>query len=649
MKQAPDAIRKVFAALSRECLPPPAVDCIQWLENVRWLSPESSKEIGPFRFGRAQYLIEPMRAIVDPDCPEVILDWASQCGKSELILNGLLYWAHHSPAPCLIVTPDWSSSKSLSRDRVGPMMRDARVYSDNGAKDGGAELLQQRGPGATESVFRMLLAGRMPCTVVPASSASSLAQRPIKYLVCDEVSRFPLEARGRTKEGDPLQLSRIRLSTFGDSSKAIFVSSPVEQGACRISELYGTSSRERYHSKCPLCGYLQVLKLPEMDFEDATCKCLGCGQSHNQDAWQSEPGAWIAENPKCARRGFWLNAFVSPFIRWEAIFAEWRLAVHRQQEGDTSLLKVAMQTRLAENFAATTERMSAPEILMSRREHYPFEVPDEARIIVASVDVHRTWFEYLVCAAGPRGETWFLECGQINGRIESDAPEMFEELDRRVFQRKWLRPDGRAMSVARCLMDSGYSTALVYRFCRQYARVLIAYRGSHDISGVWRRGTDQTAHARLVQGNSNLLKDVLAARLSIETPGPGFLHFSAAPDAGFDAEFFEQLLSERRERRKRQGMIVTTWVQVRERNEALDLCCLCICAVETYSGALDTMEPQIVTTDKEQAQSAVKFGAQKMVVGSDLGIGGVTGFGAEPSDRPRRTGWGPLPGSGVSF
>jgi Phage terminase large subunit (GpA) len=80
--------------------------------------------------------------------------------------------------------------------------------------------------------------------------------------------------------------------------------------------------------------------------------------------------------------------------------------------------------------------------------------------------------------------------------------------------------------------------------------VLIAYRGSHDISGVWRRGTDQTAHARLVQGNSNLLKDVLAARLSIETPGPGFLHFSAAPDAGFDAEFFEQLLSERRERRK---------------------------------------------------------------------------------------------------
>jgi phage terminase large subunit GpA-like protein len=74
MKQAPDAIRKVFAALSRECLPPPAVDCIQWLENVRWLSPESSKEIGPFRFGRAQYLIEPMRAIVDPDCPEVILN-----------------------------------------------------------------------------------------------------------------------------------------------------------------------------------------------------------------------------------------------------------------------------------------------------------------------------------------------------------------------------------------------------------------------------------------------------------------------------------------------------------------------------------------------------------------------------------------------
>ena len=37
-----------------------------------------------------------------------------------------------------------------------------------------------------------------------------------------------------------------------------------------------------------------------------------------------------------------------------------------------------------------------------------------------------------------------------------------------------------------------------------------------------------------------------------------------------------------------------------------DECCIVI----LNRGSLDTMEPQIVTTDKEQARSAVKWGAQ---------------------------------------
>src|SRR5262252_715501 len=71
-----DTVAEVLAGLSRACLPPPSVDPIQWLENVRWLSPESSHEIGPFRFSRAQYLEAPQRAILDPSVSEVVLNWA---------------------------------------------------------------------------------------------------------------------------------------------------------------------------------------------------------------------------------------------------------------------------------------------------------------------------------------------------------------------------------------------------------------------------------------------------------------------------------------------------------------------------------------------------------------------------------------------
>ena len=235
-----DTVAEVLAGLSRAWLPPAVVDPIQWLENVRWLSPESSHEIGPFKFDRAQYLEEPQRAILDPDVPEIVLNWASQCGKSEIWLN------RFCSGPCTRrLRRCWSRRigkvlKVFQADRIKPMMRDAGFTipadSDEGVEN------QRGGPGSDNSAFRMTLAGRMPLTIVHASSASALAQRPVKYLLFDEVSRFPVAARGRAKEGDPVALGRIRQTTYGDSAKTIYVSSPVEEHQCRITELYEDSS-----------------------------------------------------------------------------------------------------------------------------------------------------------------------------------------------------------------------------------------------------------------------------------------------------------------------------------------------------------------------------------------------------------------------
>src|SRR5262249_48576983 len=146
-EKCPDTIAEVLALLACACLPPTKVDPIAWLESTRWLSPESSREIGPFRFDRAPYLEEPQRAIIDSDTTELVLDWCSKAGKSEILLNSLLFWSVHAPAPTLLVAPDWKSCKSLSADRLKPMMRDARLYDSRGDSDEGIE--QQRGgPGS---------------------------------------------------------------------------------------------------------------------------------------------------------------------------------------------------------------------------------------------------------------------------------------------------------------------------------------------------------------------------------------------------------------------------------------------------------------------------------------------------------------------
>ncbi len=144
---------------------------------------------------------------------------------------------------------------------------------------------------------------------------------------------------------------------------------------------------------------------------------------------------------------------------------------------------------------------------------------------------------------------------------------------------------------------------------------MYAYRGSHDIVGPWKRGTDTTLHTRLIQGNADYFKNALATRLEIGAPGPGFIHFPSNPELGFDEEFFLQLLSERREKRKRLGVITTRWIQIRERNEELDLVCMVLCCLETYRGRIDSMEPQLVSADANAREpvtssSPSTFGAQ---------------------------------------
>jgi Terminase large subunit gpA, endonuclease domain len=117
----------------------------------------------------------------------------------------------------------------------------------------------------------------------------------------------------------------------------------------------------------------------------------------------------------------------------------------------------------------------------------------------------------------------------------------------------------------------------------------------------------------LIQGNASYFKDSLATRLAITVAGPGYVHFPLAEQAGFDQELFAQLLSERKEKRKRLGVITTRWIQTRERNEALDPMVMCLCILEMFRGTLDTMQPVIADqTPKDTAP--IHFGAQKVIV-----------------------------------
>ena len=76
-------------------------------------------------------------------------------------------------------------------------------------------------------------------TIVGANAPSSLASRPIKVLLCDEIDRYPVSAG---KEGDPVTIVEKRTTTFFDR-KIIKVSTPTLKNASKIDESYNKGSR----------------------------------------------------------------------------------------------------------------------------------------------------------------------------------------------------------------------------------------------------------------------------------------------------------------------------------------------------------------------------------------------------------------------
>jgi phage terminase large subunit GpA len=118
-----------------------------------------------------------------------------------------------------------------------------------------------------------------------------------------------------------------------------------------------------------------------------------------------------------------------------------------------------------------------------------------------------------------------------------------------------------------------------------------------------------------------------------------------------------ELTAEYRRQTNLRGYTISRWHKRSGRaNHRLDclvyaLAALSLSRLKIDDCALQRVEARNVGKSEQTKDPARSpFGARKMLVKSDLDIGGLTGFGVElPPDHPQPAGWGALPGSGVSF
>src|SRR3954471_22093262 len=194
-----DAAARKAAAAERRVVrlmfqPPPRMTVREWADAFRYLSPEASAEPGKYSSERAPYQREPMEALSDPLVETTILMWPSQVGKTESAKNFIGRQIDHRPGPMLVMQPTLDMAETWSKDRFAPMIRDTPVLAkkvrDAKSRASDNTILHKKFP-----------AGHL--TGVGANSPASLASRPIRDVVCDEVDRYPVSAGA---EGDPIGL-----------------------------------------------------------------------------------------------------------------------------------------------------------------------------------------------------------------------------------------------------------------------------------------------------------------------------------------------------------------------------------------------------------------------------------------------------------
>ena len=188
-----------------------------------------------------------MDAISDPGTEEVVIMSAAQVGKSECLLNTIGRTIDRDPAPILFIMPTAEMAQAMSKDRIAPMIRDTpclrNKVADPRSRDSGNTALHKVFPGG-----HLTLAG--------SNSSVSLSARQVRYVLLDEVSRYPESIAG---EGSPILLAKKRAVSFFNK-KIVQTSTPTVRGSCAIEKAYEDSDKRRYYVPCPHCSHYQTLE-----------------------------------------------------------------------------------------------------------------------------------------------------------------------------------------------------------------------------------------------------------------------------------------------------------------------------------------------------------------------------------------------------
>lgn len=515
-----------------------------------------------------------MDAFTDPTVSNVVVMSSAQVGKTEVLLNVLGHFIDQDPGPILVVMPTLEMAQAFSKDRLAPMIRDTpRLHGKIGdprSRDGDNTVLHKLFPG-----------GHL--TIAGANSPASLASRPVRVVLCDEVDRFPVSAG---MEGDPVDLAVKRSTNFWNRRVGLF-STPTVKNQSRIELAFEASDQRRFYVPCPRCGHFQALVWgnviwPKAAPEAAHYECEACRYQigEGEKLRMIRLGEWRPMRDFSGSAGFALSEIYSP---WSAMADMAKTFLQAKQSSET--LQVWVNTSLGEAWEDEAETIE-DSVLLGRREQYGPVVPAGGGVLTTGVDVQDDRLECEVVAWGLGEESWSVAYQIFYG--DPAQPAVWEDLDS-YLGLLWEHESGARLRIAAACIDSGgHHTKAVYAFVRpREGRRIFAVKGASTPGKplVSRPNTNNLGGVKLFTVGVDTAKATVFSRLRIGDPGPGFMHFPAS----HDEEYFRQLTAEKVVTKYRRGFPYRQWEKTRTRNDALDCRVYAMAALAIINPPLQTI------------------------------------------------------------
>ena len=545
-------------------------------DEHRYLSPESSDEFGKWRTWQFQ---REMQDALMGDSEMCIYMTSSQVGKTECMLNAVMYIICTQTGGITFMLPSETLAKDYSVARFTPMSRDCPTL---------AEKLPHNKKGGNKVLFKQYSGGFL--RFVGSGNADKLCSFPSPWLVIDELDRCQTIARNSDgqSEGNSLKLLFERMKRFSKKF-VLMTSTPGIKDTSQIFEYWLTSDQGHPYVKCPLCNVDQFLdwkqfrwkgkedkhnlyskeeKLASFEFECSDCK--SCFKDIDFDSMPPVV-KWIPHNPESKVRGFHINAFYTN--PWIENFEKYLDAGQNQ-----SKLMVWWNTTLGLPYSF--EALATPdwEKLQDKEKTYQRgSIPNQCAILLAGCDVQHDRVEVTVTGV-IKGQVFVVDHCVIPGNTHNADDQVWEDLDDLIYKATWEKPDGTTLTVHKMAIDSRHNTNAVGRFARTRKKV-IPVTGT----GIW---TDKVLPAKKfeikINGKImrigkhryplgvNLIKMDLYGRLNLKTDDGLPSEYISFP-YGMSDEYYKQVCGEVCELTEdSEGRAKYKWIKKYPDVEALD-------------------------------------------------------------------------------